>query len=168
MSGVQERLRSALARCYAGLVGLTSLAATGRLVLQIVRGAAGNHNFVLTFGPGCVDWFVTPGTEAVLVELEDGQLAALGLQSTLGAAVPPLPGQARFFNPATGRAVLLDADGIVRLGGPAALRPIAAVGDTVTFAPGAISVTAPDGTISTNAAAAIGTITTGSAGSMAE
>jgi len=164
----QQRPRNVLARCRQARVGLARLGATGRKILQAISGAAGVDNFVRVFGPGCGDWIVTPGTEAVLVELDDGQTAALGLHAPLLQAVPPLPGQARLVNPATGRAVLLDADGIVRLGSPAALRPIAAVGDTVTFAPGAISVTAPDGTVSTNAAPAIGTITTGSAGSMAE
>lgn len=148
MSGV-------IARLGAAMIAAVAPSPTGRLMLQLLMGAAGNLNRALSFGSGCTDWFVLPSTEAVYARTEDGQVVVIGLHSDAAMALlgPALPGQARFFSPATGRAVILDADGSVKLGSMAAARPIAAVGDSVTVVipSGAIQVEAPDGTKSTNA-----------------
>ncbi len=167
-----SRARTIIATLLSGLVAAVVPGPTGRLLAQVMRGASGNHNLVLIFGPGCVDWFVTPGTEAAMAELEDGQPAIVGLVSDLAAKVPPLPGQARFFNPANGRNVTINADGIVRLGSPAAARLAAGVGDTIVIPTGGVVVTGKDSAnvliTLTNPAPVVGTITTGSPGSMVE
>lgn len=167
-----SRPRTIIATLLSGLVAAVVPGPTGRLLAQVIRGASGNHNLVLIFGPGCVDWFVTPGTEAAMAELEDGQPAIVGLVSDLAAKVPPLPGQARFFNPANGRNVTINADGIVRLGSPAAARKAAGVGDTILIPAEAIKITGADANnvaiTGTNVDPVIGTIVSGSPGSMVE
>ena len=167
-----KRGRAIAATLLAGIVGVVVPGATGRLLAQIIRGAAGNNNSVLIYGSGCDDWYVLPGTEAALAQLEDGQWVIIAMASDLAAKVPPLPGQARFFNPANGRNVTINADGIVRLGSPAAARFVARIGDTITIPIGAIAVSGTDAhgvaVTAANAAPVVGTITTGSPGSMVE
>jgi len=163
-----ERIRIKIAELMAGVVGAVIVGPAGRLLVQLVRGMENIDNQVLVFGPGCVDWYVLPGTEAIAGNTEDGQPVIIGLQSAQNPAGPPLPGEARFFNPLNGRKLIIDQLGIFKLGGDAATRAAAAVGDTITIAPGAIVVVDEDGKQATNANPVVGTVTTGSPGTKVE
>ncbi len=131
-----ERDREELAELGRATVAAMLPSPTGRLVLQLLRGAAGPRANVELWGNGCTDFLPTnpAGLEVLLSQLSSGAPAAIAVACDIAIKLAGvvLPGQARLFNPSDGNQVLLDVGGIIRLGGPLATHPVVCSGDVIT------------------------------------